>query len=105
MLCSLPLLSFLYTFVRGCLKLAQQACNELGVLASSVTGVDLELKTEASFRHGRTLLAANQFSEVRTSLKLSSDISMFGCVEIVLFHQIVGTYLIASRRELTFELV
>lgn len=48
---------------RGCLKLAQQACNELGVLASSVTGVDLDLKTEASFRHARTLLAANQFSE------------------------------------------
>ncbi|XP_022142793.1 anaphase-promoting complex subunit 5 [Momordica charantia] len=48
---------------RGCLKLARQACNELGVLASSVTGVDLELKTEASFRYARTLLSANQFSE------------------------------------------
>lgn len=66
--CLLPLLSFLYPSIRGCLKLAQQACNELGVLASSVTGVDLELKTEASFRHARTLLAANQFSEVRTFL-------------------------------------
>ncbi|TYK16328.1 anaphase-promoting complex subunit 5 isoform X1 [Cucumis melo var. makuwa] len=52
---------------RGCLKLAQQACNELGVLASSVTSVDLDLKTEASFRHARTLLAANQFSEVQNA--------------------------------------
>lgn len=49
---------------RGHLKLAQQLCDELGVLASSVTGVDTELKTEASLRHARTLLAANQFSQV-----------------------------------------
>lgn len=49
---------------RGHLKLAQQVCDELGVLASSVTGVDMELKTEASLRRARTLLAANQFSEV-----------------------------------------
>ncbi|KAB1226857.1 Anaphase-promoting complex subunit 5 [Morella rubra] len=48
---------------RGHLKLAQQACDELGVLASPVNGVDMELKTEASLRHARTLLAANQFSE------------------------------------------
>lgn len=48
---------------RGHLKLAQQLCDELGVLASSVTGVDMELKKEASFRHARTLLAANQFSQ------------------------------------------
>ncbi|CAI9090028.1 OLC1v1024711C1 [Oldenlandia corymbosa var. corymbosa] len=51
---------------RGHLKFAQQICNELGVLASSVTGVDMELKTEASLRHARTLLAANQFSEAAT---------------------------------------
>lgn len=49
---------------RGHLKFAQQVCDELGVLASSVPGVDMELKTEASLRHVRTLLAANQFSEV-----------------------------------------
>ncbi|XP_058071966.1 anaphase-promoting complex subunit 5 [Magnolia sinica] len=48
---------------RGHLKLAQQLCDEFGVLASSVTGVDLELKTEASLRRARTLLAANQFSQ------------------------------------------
>ncbi|XP_010274116.1 PREDICTED: anaphase-promoting complex subunit 5 isoform X2 [Nelumbo nucifera] len=48
---------------RGHLKLAQQVCDEIGVLASSVTGVDLELKTEASLRHARTLLAAKQFSQ------------------------------------------
>ncbi|KAE8654930.1 Anaphase-promoting complex subunit 5 [Hibiscus syriacus] len=48
---------------RGHLKLAQQACDELGVLASSVTAVDLELKTEASLRHSRTLLAAKQFRQ------------------------------------------
>ncbi|XAR54475.1 hypothetical protein NMG60_11029618 [Bertholletia excelsa] len=48
---------------RGHLKLAQQLCDELGVLASSVTGVDMVLKTEASLRHARTLLAANQFSQ------------------------------------------
>uniref|UniRef100_A0A5B6Z0J0 Anaphase-promoting complex subunit 5 n=1 Tax=Davidia involucrata TaxID=16924 RepID=A0A5B6Z0J0_DAVIN len=48
---------------RGHLKLAQQLCDELGVLASSVTGVDMKLKTESSLRHARTLLAANQFSQ------------------------------------------
>lgn len=48
---------------RGHLKLAQQVCDELGVLASSVTGVDMELKTEAGLRRARTLLAADQFSE------------------------------------------
>lgn len=46
------------------MKLAHQLCDELGVLASSVTGVDMELKTEASLRHARTLLAAKQFSQV-----------------------------------------
>ncbi|XP_020528576.1 anaphase-promoting complex subunit 5 [Amborella trichopoda] len=48
---------------RGQLKLAQQVCNEFGVLASSISGVDMDLKAEASLRHARTLLAANQFSE------------------------------------------
>ncbi|MQM02776.1 hypothetical protein Taro_035544 [Colocasia esculenta] len=48
---------------RGQLKLAQQICDELGALAASTTGVDMELKTEASLRHARTLLAANQFSQ------------------------------------------
>ncbi|KAL5977007.1 hypothetical protein ACLOJK_021345 [Asimina triloba] len=48
---------------RGYLKVAQQVCDELGVLASSVTGVDLEVKTEANLRRARTLLAANQFSQ------------------------------------------
>ncbi|CAN6707782.1 unnamed protein product [Malus baccata var. baccata] len=48
---------------RGHLKLAQQVCDELGDLASSVSGMDMELKTEASLRNARTLLAANQFSE------------------------------------------
>ncbi|KAL4364485.1 hypothetical protein AHAS_Ahas07G0010800 [Arachis hypogaea] len=48
---------------RGHLKLAQKLCDELGVLASPVTGVDMNLKTEASLRHARTLLAANQFRE------------------------------------------
>ncbi|KAG8662556.1 hypothetical protein MANES_01G123700v8 [Manihot esculenta] len=48
---------------RGHLKLAQQVCDELGVIASSVKGVDMELKREASLRHARTLLAAKQFSE------------------------------------------
>ena len=47
------------------MKLAQQVCDELGVLASSVTGVDMELKTEASLRHARTLLAAKQFGQVQ----------------------------------------
>ncbi|KAK2992263.1 hypothetical protein RJ640_017726, partial [Escallonia rubra] len=50
-------------FHRGHLKLAQQLCDELGTLASCATGVDMELKTEASIRHARTLLAANQFSQ------------------------------------------
>ncbi|CAL9168755.1 unnamed protein product [Musa hybrid cultivar] len=48
---------------RGNLQEAQQVCDQFGVLASSVTGVDMELKTEASLRHARTLLAANQYSQ------------------------------------------
>ncbi|XP_057438930.1 anaphase-promoting complex subunit 5-like [Lotus japonicus] len=48
---------------RGRLKLAQKLCDELSVLASPVTGVDMVLKTEASLRHARTLLAAKQFRE------------------------------------------
>jgi hypothetical protein len=49
---------------RGHLRVAQQICDEFGVLSSSVSGVDIELKTEASLRHARTLLAAKQFSQV-----------------------------------------
>ncbi|XP_057954840.1 anaphase-promoting complex subunit 5 [Malania oleifera] len=48
---------------RGNLKLAHQLCDELGVLASPVTGVDMELKTEANLRRARTLLAAKQFAQ------------------------------------------
>ncbi|CAL4904907.1 unnamed protein product [Urochloa decumbens] len=48
---------------RGHLKVAQQICDEFGVLSSSVSGVDIELKTEASIRRARTLLAAKQFSQ------------------------------------------
>ncbi|KAF8763007.1 hypothetical protein HU200_008855 [Digitaria exilis] len=48
---------------RGHLKVAQQICDEFGVLSSSVCGVDIELKTEASIRRARTLLAAKQFSQ------------------------------------------
>ncbi|THU48371.1 hypothetical protein C4D60_Mb09t25520 [Musa balbisiana] len=39
---------------RGNLQEAQQVCDQFGVLASSVTGVDMELKTEASLRHARS---------------------------------------------------
>ena len=49
---------------RGQLKLAQRLCDEFGTFASSTTGVDLDLKTEASMRLARTLLAANQFTQV-----------------------------------------
>ncbi|KAF8655786.1 hypothetical protein HU200_060947 [Digitaria exilis] len=48
---------------RGHLKVAQQICDEFGVLSSSVCGVDIELKIEASVRRARTLLAAKQFSQ------------------------------------------
>lgn len=53
---------------RGHLKVAQQICDEFGVLSSSVCGVDIELKTEASVRRARTLLAAKQFGQVLDSL-------------------------------------
>ncbi|XP_047308492.1 anaphase-promoting complex subunit 5 [Impatiens glandulifera] len=52
---------------RGHLKLAQQLCDELGVLASSVNGVDMELKVEARIRYSRTLLAANQFGQAAST--------------------------------------
>uniref|UniRef100_A0A0D9Y1J5 Anaphase-promoting complex subunit 5 n=1 Tax=Leersia perrieri TaxID=77586 RepID=A0A0D9Y1J5_9ORYZ len=48
---------------RGHLKVAQQICDEFAVLSSSVSGVDIELKTEARLRHARTLLAAKQFNQ------------------------------------------
>ena len=48
----------------GNLKLAQRMCNELGGLASTTMGVDMELKVEASLREARTLLAAKQYSQV-----------------------------------------
>ncbi|CAL5057854.1 unnamed protein product [Urochloa decumbens] len=48
---------------RGHLKVAQQICDEFGVSSSSVSGVDIELKTEASIRRARTLLATKQFSQ------------------------------------------
>nr|GEX33544.1 hypothetical protein [Tanacetum cinerariifolium] len=51
----------------GHLKLTQQICDELRVLASFVTGVDMEIKTEASLPRARTLLAANQFIRVGRS--------------------------------------
>lgn len=57
-------LTYNYFIIRGNLKLAQEICIELGVMASPVTGVDMELKTIASLRHARTLLAAKQYSEV-----------------------------------------
>ncbi|KAH9314552.1 hypothetical protein KI387_023179, partial [Taxus chinensis] len=47
----------------GELKLAHLVCNQLGALASPLSGVDMDLKVEASLRHVRTLLAAEQFSE------------------------------------------
>nr|GEW18213.1 anaphase-promoting complex subunit 5 isoform X1 [Tanacetum cinerariifolium] len=52
---------------KGHLKLAHQICNELRVLASSVTSVDMEIKIEDSLRRARTLLATNQFIRVRCS--------------------------------------
>lgn len=39
-------------------------CNEIGGLASTTMGVDMELKVEASLREARTLLAAKQYSQV-----------------------------------------
>ncbi|EOA36043.1 hypothetical protein CARUB_v10008254mg [Capsella rubella] len=47
----------------GNVKLAQRMCNELGGLASTAMGVDMELKVEASLREARTLLAAKQYSQ------------------------------------------
>lgn len=60
-----PLTCLLYFHPRGHLKQAQHICDEVGVLASLVTGVDLDLKAEASLRHARTLLAAKQYSQVK----------------------------------------
>eukprot|EP01018_Ginkgo_biloba_P014668 Gb_06472 [translate_table: standard] len=48
----------------GEIKLAQLMCNQFGALASPISGVDKDMKAEASLRHARTLLAADQFSEV-----------------------------------------
>ncbi|KAJ4804320.1 Anaphase-promoting complex subunit 5 [Rhynchospora pubera] len=48
---------------RGHLKLAQKLCDDLGDLASSGNGVDMDFKTEASLRQARTLLSSNQFGQ------------------------------------------
>ncbi|KAL0004955.1 hypothetical protein SO802_012516 [Lithocarpus litseifolius] len=52
------------TLHRGHPKLAQQVCDKLGVLTSSVTGVDMELKTEASLRHASAIPRATAASVV-----------------------------------------
>ncbi|KAL0884534.1 hypothetical protein Bca101_008515 [Brassica carinata] len=49
--------------ISGNLKLTQRMCNELGGLASTNMGVDMELKVEANLREARTLLAAKQYSQ------------------------------------------
>ncbi|KAK9151069.1 hypothetical protein Syun_009378 [Stephania yunnanensis] len=54
---------------QGNLKLAQRVCDELGVLASSVTGVDMELKADACLRHARTLLSANQYGQAAAAAR------------------------------------
>ena len=71
---------------RGHLKVAQQICDEFGVLSSSVSGVDIELKIEASVRRARTLLAAKQYSQVLDLLVvftqeacISSYLSIYPC--------------------------
>jgi anaphase-promoting complex subunit 5 len=51
---------------RGKIKLAQVACGELSSLASPALGVDMELKTEAAFRHTRSFLASGHLDEVVT---------------------------------------
>lgn len=47
----------------GQLRVAQRMCEEIGVLVSSTSGVDMDLKTEGNLRHARTLLAAKQYSQ------------------------------------------
>lgn len=48
---------------RGELKLAQVACGELAATAAPAIGVDMERKTEATFRHIRTLLVSGHLDE------------------------------------------
>ncbi|CAK9272339.1 unnamed protein product [Sphagnum jensenii] len=54
---------------RGKIKLAQVACGELSSLASPALGVDMELKTEAAFRHTRSFLASGHLDEATTSAR------------------------------------
>ncbi|XP_042427644.1 anaphase-promoting complex subunit 5-like isoform X2 [Zingiber officinale] len=64
---------------RGNLKAAQQICDKFGVLASSVSGVDMDLKTEAGLRNARTLLAANQFSQLQLQAICSPHATSLTC--------------------------
>jgi hypothetical protein len=66
------------------LRVAQQICDEFGVLSSSVSGVDIELKTEANLRRARTLLAAKQFSQVLNLLAYYSLPNK--CLTHLIFH-------------------
>ncbi|KAK8953711.1 Anaphase-promoting complex subunit 5 [Platanthera guangdongensis] len=47
----------------GQLRVAQRLCEEIGVLVSSTSGVDMNLKTEENLRLARTLLAEKQYSK------------------------------------------
>lgn len=59
-----------YALHRGELKLAQVACGELAASASPVIGVDMERKTEATFRHIRTLLVSGHLDEAAAVARL-----------------------------------
>lgn len=55
---------------RGELKLAQAACGELAAIASPVSGVDMERKFDATFRHIRTLLVSGHLDEATRAARL-----------------------------------
>lgn len=71
--------------ISGNLKLAERMCNELGGLASTAMGVDMELKVEASLREARTLLAAKQYGQV-CSISLLTICSQVYVLSIIIGH-------------------
>ncbi len=85
------------------------ACGELSSLASPALGVDMELKTEAAFRHTRSFLASGHLDEVVTfsfggclsssSICLTQNFSTFLEKDLI-FHNEHGMQATTSARAL-----
>ncbi|KAF9594037.1 hypothetical protein IFM89_026889 [Coptis chinensis] len=67
---------------QGQLKLAQRVCDEFGVLASSISGVDMGVKTEACLRHSQSVAHSLFCMCYKFNLQVEHAISLLLLAEI-----------------------